>query len=84
VDYEEVFAPVARMEIVKVLLALAAHGNWQIHHMDVKSTFLNGVLLEEVYVKQPLGFVRKENAGKVLKLNKALYGLKGMECQAQP
>lgn len=76
VDYEEVFAPVARMETLKVLLALAAHGNWQIHHMDVKSAFLNGVLLEEVYVKQPPGFVKKENAGKVLKLNKALYGLK--------
>jgi hypothetical protein len=44
--------------------------------MDVKSAFLNGVLLEEVYVKQPPGFVRKENVGKVLKLNKALYGLK--------
>jgi len=54
VDYEEVFAPVARMETVKVLLALAAHGNREIHHMDVKSAFLNGVLLEEVYVKQPL------------------------------
>lgn len=76
VDYEEVFAPVARMETVKMLLALAAYANWQIHHMDVKSAFLNEVLLEEVYVKQPPGFVKKENAGKVLKLNKALYGLK--------
>jgi hypothetical protein len=44
--------------------------------MDVKSAFLNGVLLEEVYVKQPPGFVNKESAGKVFKLNKALYGLK--------
>jgi len=76
VDYEEVFAPVARMETVKVLLALAAHGNWEIHHMDVKSAFLNGVLLEEVYVKQTPGFINKECAGKVFKLNKALYGLK--------
>ena len=75
VDYEEVFAPVARMETVKVPLALPAHGNWEIHHMDVKSAILNGVLLE-VYVKQPPGFVSKESAGKVFKLNKALYGLK--------
>jgi hypothetical protein len=51
VNYEEVFAPVARMETVNVLLALADHGNWEIHHMDVKSAFLNGVLLKEVYVK---------------------------------
>jgi len=71
-----VFESVARMETVKVLLALAAHGNWEIHHMDVKSAFLNGTLLEEVYVKQPPGFVDKNCASKVLKLNKALYGLK--------
>lgn len=76
VDYEEVFTSVARMETVKVLLALAAHGNWEIYHMDVKSAFLNGALLEEVYVKQPPGFINKECAGKVFKLNKALYGLK--------
>lgn len=50
VDFDEVFAPVARMETVRVLLALAANGGWEVHHMDVKSTFLNGDLLEEVYV----------------------------------
>jgi hypothetical protein len=50
VDFEEVFAPVARMEIVRFLLALAAHSGWEVHHMDVKSAFLNGVLSEEVYV----------------------------------
>jgi hypothetical protein len=76
VNFDEVFAPVARLETVRLLLALAANGGWEIHHMDVKSVFLNGDLLEEVYVHQPLGFQDQKNAGMVLKLNKALYGLK--------
>jgi len=76
VDFDEVFAPVARLETVRVLLALAAHGNWEVHRMDVKSAFLNGDLQEVVYVKQPPGFQNSETARKVLKLNKALYGLK--------
>jgi hypothetical protein len=50
IDFEEVFAPVARMELVKVILCLAAHFNWVIHHIDVKSAFLNGGLTDEVYV----------------------------------
>ena len=75
VDFEEVFAPVARIETVRVLLALAAQGGWEVHHMDVKSAFLNGELSETVYVQQPLGFV-VGNGDKVLKLRKALYGLK--------
>jgi hypothetical protein len=50
VDYGEVFAAVARLEIARLLLALAANGKWQVHHMDVKSAFLNGELQEEVYV----------------------------------
>ena len=75
VDFDEVFAPVARIETVRVLLALAAHGGWQIHHMDVKSAFLNGDLTETVYVQQPPGFIVGKG-DKVLKLNKALYGLR--------
>jgi len=75
VDFEEVFALVARIETVRVLLALAAQGGWEVHHMDVKSAFLNGELSEIVYVQQPLGFV-VGNGDKVLKLRKALYGLK--------
>ena len=55
IDYEEVFAPVARIETIRVLLALAAQEGWQVHHMDVKSAFLNGELKEEVYVKQERG-----------------------------
>jgi hypothetical protein len=76
VDFDEVFAPVARLETVRVLLALAAQGNWEVHYMDVKSAFLNGCLQEVVYVTQPLGFQTLEKDTKVLKLNKALYGLK--------
>ena len=76
IDYDEVFAPVARMETVRVLLALAAQGEWEVHHMDVKSAFLNGNLQEEVYVHQPPGFSDPKHPGKVLRLRKALYGLK--------
>jgi hypothetical protein len=76
IDFDEVFAPVARLETVRVLLALAAHGNWQIRHMDVKTAFLNGDLREEVYVSQPPGFQDPGKVKKVLKLHKALYGLK--------
>ena len=59
VDYEEVFAPIARMETVRLIIALAAHNLWYIHHLDVKSAFLNGDLEEVVYVKQPEGFIQK-------------------------
>jgi hypothetical protein len=76
VDFDEVIAPVARMESVRVILILAAHLNWSVHHMDVKSAFLNGDLEEEVYVCQPPGFVKKGEEQKVLRLHKALYGLK--------
>ncbi|KAD1781278.1 hypothetical protein E3N88_42305 [Mikania micrantha] len=76
VDFDEVFAPVARMETVRMILALAAFGGWQVHHFDVKSAFLNGDLKEVVYVYQPDGFVKKGQEGKVYKLSKALYGLK--------
>ena len=69
------FALVARIETVRVLLALAAHGGWEVHHMDVKSAFLNGDLTETVYVQQPPGFVVGKG-DKVLKLKKALYGLR--------
>jgi hypothetical protein len=54
IDFEEVYAPVARLESMRLVLAIAAHYGWGIHHMDVKSVFLNGELQEEVYVQQPL------------------------------
>src|SRR5664279_1609719 len=76
VDYEEVFAPVARLESIRLLLALAVGAGWPVHHMDVKSAFLNGVLEEEVYVQQPPGFAANGREHLVLRLEKALYGLK--------
>ena len=51
VNFEEVFAPVARLESVRLLLVIAAHYSWEVHHMDVKSTFLNGELKETIYVR---------------------------------
>ncbi|KAD3337417.1 hypothetical protein E3N88_32937 [Mikania micrantha] len=76
VDFDEVFAPVACMETVRMILALAATDGWQVHHLDVKSAFLNGELKEVVYVSQPDGFVKKGQEGKVYHLSKALYGLR--------
>ena len=76
IDYEEVFAPVARIETIRLLLALAASNGWQVHHLDVKTAFLHGDLKEEVYVAQPEGYTIKGKEDKVYKLNKALYGLK--------
>ena len=75
VDFDEVFAPVARIETVRVLLALAAQGGLEVHHMDVKSAFLNGDLTETVFVQQPPGFIIGKG-DKVLKSRKALYGLR--------
>ncbi|GJS94691.1 ribonuclease H-like domain, reverse transcriptase, RNA-dependent DNA polymerase [Tanacetum coccineum] len=76
IDFEEVFAPVARMETIRLLLAIAANNKWQVHHLDVKSAFLHGDLQEEVYVTQPEGFIKRNDNGKVYRLIKALYGLR--------
>ncbi|KZV55553.1 hypothetical protein F511_23512 [Dorcoceras hygrometricum] len=76
VDYDEVFAPVARLETIRLLISLAAKYRWKIYQLDVKSAFLNGFLDEDVYIEQPLGYVIEGHKDKVLKLKKALYGLK--------
>ncbi|GJT40866.1 retrovirus-related pol polyprotein from transposon TNT 1-94 [Tanacetum coccineum] len=76
VDFEKSFALVARLEAVRILVAYAAHKSFLIYHMDVKTTFLNGPLKEEVYVAQPDGFVDPDHPEKVYRLRKALYGLK--------
>ena len=76
IDYEETFAPVARMETVRAVFSIAAQNKWKVYQMDVKSAFLNGVLMEEVYVEQPFGYEKKGQEHKVFKLKKALYGLK--------
>ncbi|GJV69391.1 zinc finger, CCHC-type containing protein [Tanacetum coccineum] len=76
IDYFNTNEPVARITTIRLLLALAAIHNLVIHQMDVKTTFLNGDLDEEVYMKQPEGFVMPGNKHKVYKLVKSLYGLK--------
>jgi hypothetical protein len=75
IDFDDTFAPVARMESVWLLFALATQEGWRVHHMDVKSAFLNGDLKEEVYVHQPPGFAIPDKEDKVLRLHKTLYGL---------
>ncbi|GJX66871.1 retrovirus-related pol polyprotein from transposon TNT 1-94 [Tanacetum coccineum] len=74
IDFEESFSPVARLEAVRIFFAYAAP--FLIYQMDVKTTFLNGPLKEEVYVAQPDGFVNPDHPKKVYRLQKALYGLK--------
>nr|GEY61885.1 retrovirus-related Pol polyprotein from transposon TNT 1-94 [Tanacetum cinerariifolium] len=76
IDFEESFAPVARLEAIRIFLAYAAHKNMVVYQMDVKTAFLNGNLWEEVYVSQLDGFVDPNNPNHVYKLKKALYGLK--------
>ena len=76
IDYDETFAPVARLEAIRIFLAFAAHKKFKVYQMDVKSAFLNGELEEEVYVEQPPGFVDPRYPNHVYILDKALYGLK--------
>ncbi|GKE25212.1 putative ribonuclease H-like domain-containing protein, partial [Tanacetum coccineum] len=76
IDFEESFAPVARLEAIRIFLAFVAHMNMVVYQMDVKTAFLNGNLREEVYVSRPDGFVDPDNPNHVYKLKKALYGLK--------
>ena len=76
VDFDETFAPVARLESIRILLAIASHLNFKLYKMDVKSTFLNGMLQEEVYVEQPKGIIDPHRLDDVYKLKRALYGLK--------
>nr|GEZ06971.1 hypothetical protein [Tanacetum cinerariifolium] len=76
IDYDETFAPVARIEAIRLFLAYTAHKDFTVFQMDVKTTFLNGILKEEVYVGQPLGFVSKQYPDHVYALDKSLYGLK--------
>ena len=73
IDYEETFAPVARYTSIISVLALAAIMKWKLHQMDVKTTFLNGVVEEEVYVEKPLEFETHGRETHVCKLKKALY-----------
>ncbi|GKE12261.1 retrovirus-related pol polyprotein from transposon TNT 1-94 [Tanacetum coccineum] len=76
IDFKESFAPVVRLEAVRIFVAYAAHKNFPIYQMDVKTTFLNGLLKEEVFVCQPDGFVDPDFPNHIYRLKKALYGLK--------
>ena len=76
IDYDETYAPVARLESIRILLAYACALDFKLYQMDVKSAFLNGIINEEVYVAQPPGFVDFKKPNHVYRLKKALYGLK--------
>ena len=76
IDFTHTFAPIVRHDTVRLLIALAAKMDWRIHHLIVKSAFLNGILEEEVYVEQPEGFHVKGKEDHAYKLHKTLYRLK--------
>jgi len=76
IDFDETYAPVARLEAVRLFLAFSSIKGFRLLQMDVKSAFLNGYINEEVFVSQPLGFEDYKHQKHVYKLNKALYGLK--------
>ena len=75
VDYDETFSPVAMLKSIRILLAIAAHYDYEIWQMDVKTAFLNGNLTEEVYMTQPEGFT-SGSCCKICKLQRSIYGLK--------
>ena len=76
VYFDEVFAPVARKETVRLIIGIPASRGWELHHLDVKTAFLHGELKEVIFVSQPEGFIVKGSETKVYKLRKALYGLR--------
>lgn len=76
IDYEDTFAPIAKMNIIRLIIVLATKYNWKLHQLDVKSTFLNGELKEEVYLVQPEEFVKQGQEQLVCRLKKTSYGLK--------
>ena len=81
IDYDETFSPVVKFETLRYLLCFASANNYEIHQMDVTTAFLNGNLSEEIFMKQPEGFVIKDKEDHVCKLKKSLYGLKhGTNC----
>eukprot|EP00253_Pinus_taeda_P025696 PITA_25696 len=76
IDFDDTFAPVAKLNTIRILIALATKCHWELHQLDVKSAFLNGDLKEEIHLVQPEGFVKQGQENLVCRLKKALYGLK--------
>ena len=76
IDYNESFSPVSKKDSFRIIMALVAHFNLELHQIDMKTDFLNGDLEEEVYMKQPEGFFSSEGENLVCKLKKSIYGLK--------
>jgi hypothetical protein len=76
IDFSEIFSPVAKLTSIRFLLSVVAAFDFELEHMDVKTTFLHGDLEEEIYMKQPEGYVVKGKKELVCKLKKSLYGLK--------
>ena len=76
IDFEESFAPVERLEEIRIMCAYACYKNFKLFQMDVKRAFLNGYIKEEVYVEQQPGFVDPKHPNHVFRLKRALYGLK--------
>ena len=81
IDYNETFSPIARMESIKILLALACHLKFKLYQMDVKTALWNGFLKEDVYMAQPKGFIDPHFLNHVLYLKKALYGFESSSGQ---
>ena len=76
IDYDETFAPIAKMSTVRTLISLVVNKDWKLHQLDVKNAFLHEELMEEVYVAIPPVFGTIQTVGKVCRLRKSLYGLK--------
>ena len=80
VDYSDTFSSVAKLTSIRMFISLVATHGWDLHQLDIKNAFLRGDPAEEVYMKQPLGFVAQGEIGRVCRLQKSLYGLKQSSC----
>jgi hypothetical protein len=76
IDYKETFSPVVKMATIRIILSIVVSNNWCLRQLDMQNAFLHGVLDEDVFIKQPLGYVSSDHPLNVCKLDKALYGLK--------